>query len=122
MKVVVKRGSIYSAYLSGALGSEQDGIRPVLVVINKDGGINSPVITVVPITSKLKVNKNSNVDPNKDRHILIEGAALNYSSIALVEQVRTIDKLRLKNKLGEVTEECLEKVVEAINLNIADKR
>lgn len=118
-RVIVKRGSIYNALLSGALGSEQDGVRPVLVIINKDGGVVSPVVTVVPITSKQKINKLSNTDVNKARHINIECDSLDCDSIALTEQVRTIDKLRLKEKLGEVTEVCLNSVVDAVFRNMS---
>ena len=89
----IKRGDIYYADLSPVVGSEQSGIRPILVIQNNIGNKFSPTIIGVPITSKVKVNMPT--------HIEIEGLkyGLEKDSIILAEQIRTLDKKRLKEKI-----------------------
>ena len=97
VKVTVKRGEIYYADLSPVVGSEQGGVRPVLVVQNDVGNKYSPTVIAAAITSKINKAK---------MPTLIELAAhlygLNKESVILLEQIRTIDKQRLKEKIGKL--------------------
>ena len=110
----IKLGDIFYANLNPTIGSEQDGIRPVLVVQNNKGNKFSPTIVIVPITSSLSKN-------NLPTHVLLENTTgLDRKSIALIEQIRTLDKKRLIRKITSISSIDLEKVKEAIkkNLNI----
>lgn len=110
----IKLGDIFYANLNPTIGSEQDGIRPVLVVQNDKGNRFSPTIVIIPITSSLsKANIPSHVE-------LINTHGLDKKSIALVEQIRTLDKKRIIRKITNIDEQDLEKVKQAIkqNLNI----
>jgi mRNA interferase MazF len=110
---IVRRGEIYYADLSLALGSEQGGSRPVLIVQNDIGNKNAPTTIVAPITSKLtKRPLPTHVPVSKN----IEG--LVCESVILLEQVRTIDKQRLKEKLGAVPSEVMEKVNKALRISL----
>ena len=93
----VKRGDIYYADLSPVVGSEQGGIRPVLVVQNDVGNKYSPTVIVAAITSRINKAK-------MPTHIEIEGEkhGLAKDSVILAEQIRTIDKRRLKEKIGHL--------------------
>ena len=101
--MVVKRGEIYYANLSPVIGSEQDGIRPVLVVQNNIGNKYSPTIIVVAITSKLKNNLPTHVKFDGEKY------GLEKESVILVEQIRTLDKSRLIKKVGMVDEKIMER-------------
>ena len=97
--LTIKRGDIYYADLSPVIGSEQGGIRPVLIIQNDVGNKYSPTVIAAAITSKL----------NKSRlptHIEVD--ALEYGlakdSIILLEQIRTLDKQRLKERMGHLNE------------------
>ena len=107
----IKRGDIYYADLSPVIGSEQAGIRPILIIQNDIGNKFSPTIIGVPITSKVKVNMPT--------HILIEGNkyGLDKNSIILAEQIRTLDKSRLKEKVGRIDKKALDKVKKAIEIS-----
>lgn len=107
----IKRGDIYYADLSPVIGSEQSGTRPILVIQNDIGNKYSPTIIGVPITSKLKTNMPT--------HIVIEGNkyGLDKDSIILTEQIRTLDKSRLKEKVGRLDKQVLEKVKKAIEIS-----
>ena len=107
----IKRGDIYYADLSPVVGSEQSGIRPILVIQNNIGNKFSPTIIGVPITSKVKVNMPT--------HIEIEGLkyGLEKDSIILAEQIRTLDKKRLKEKVGKLDKTTLDKVKRAIEIS-----
>jgi len=107
----VKRGEIYYADLSPVIGSEQAGVRPVLIVQNDVGNKFSPTIIAIAITSKQKVKLPT--------HIEIEGTkyGLDKDSVILAEQIRTLDKKRLKEKVGKVDEETMEKVKKAIEIS-----
>ena len=107
----IKRGDIYYADLSPVIGSEQDGIRPILVIQNDIGNKFSPTIIGVPITSKTKINMPT--------HILIEGNkyGLDKDSVILTEQIRTLDKSRLKDKVGCIDRTVLNKVKKAIEIS-----
>lgn len=108
---MIRRGDIYYADLSPVLGSEQDGIRPVLVVQNNVGNKYSPTIIVLPITSKMK--------SKLPTHIKLEGekCGLPKDSIILAEQIRTIDKIRLKKKVGKISDKLLDKVKNALEIS-----
>ena len=97
MTFMVKRGDIFYADLSPVVGSEQGGIRPVLVVQNDVGNKYSPTVIVAAITSKINKAK-------MPTHIEIEGEkhGLTKDSVILAEQIRTIDKRRLKEKIGHL--------------------
>lgn len=102
-----KRGQIYNAILSGTQGSEQGGLRPVLIVQNNIGNKFSPTITIVPLTSELTKAK-------LPTHVELEGYGLNFKSVILIEQIRTIDKRRLRDYIGQLNEELMEKVNKGI--------
>lgn len=110
----IKRGEIYLADLSPVYGSEQGGIRPVLVVQNDIGNKYSPTVIVVAITSKLHKAK-------LPTHIELKNSAgdLEKDSILLCEQIRTIDKLRLKDKIGELDTGLMKRVNRAIAVSLA---
>jgi mRNA interferase MazF len=98
----IRRGDIYFAVLNPVVGSEQGDTRPVLVVQNNLGNKYSPTVVVVPITSNLK----KNVLPT---HVNIpKTSGLTAESLALVEQIRTIDRIRIREYMG-----CIEKNVQA---------
>ena len=107
----IKRGDIYYADLSPVIGSEQSGIRPILIIQNDVGNKFSPTIIGVPITSKAKVNMPT--------HISIQGNkyGLDKDSIILAEQIRTLDKSRLKEKVGRLDKKVLEQVKRAIEIS-----
>lgn len=110
----VKLGDIFYAILTPTIGSEQDGIRPVLVIQNNKGNRYSPTTIVVPITSSLSKRE-------LPTHVVLETTkGLEKRSMALIEQLRTLDKSRLLAKITKVSESDLSKVKEAIkkNLNI----
>lgn len=107
----VKRGEIYYADLSPVIGSEQAGIRPILVVQNDVGNKFSPTIIGIAITSRQKVKLPT--------HIEIEGTkyGLDKDSVILAEQIRTLDKKRLREKVGMLDNETMEKVKRAIEIS-----
>ena len=95
--MLIKRGDMYYADLSPVVGSEQGGIRPVLVIQNNMGNKYSPTVIVSAITSKLNKTK-------LPTHIELDSEeyGLKSDSIILTEQIRTIDKSRLKEKIGHI--------------------
>ena len=95
-KNLIKRGDMFYANLNPAIGSEQGEFRPVLAVQNNAGNINSPTIVVVPITSNL----NKKTLPT---HVLVpQASGLEHDSLALVEQIRTIDRSRIAEYIGRI--------------------
>ena len=107
--MIVKRGEIYYADLSPVVGSEQGGVRPVLIVQNDVGNKYSPTVIAAAITSQLNKAK-------MPTHIEIDAQAygLAKDSVILLEQIRTIDKKRLKEKIGRVDDKVMEKVNDAL--------
>ena len=105
----VRRGEIYYADLSPVVGSEQGGVRPVLIVQNDTGNRHSPTIIAAAITSRTGKAK-------LPTHIQLPGQScgLPRDSIILLEQIRTLDKKRLREKMGHVEEHVMEKVDLAI--------
>ena len=113
MAQVVKRGDIFYADLSPVVGSEQGGVRPVLVIQNDVGNKYSPTVIVAAITSQINKAK-------LPTHIEIssEEYGLNKDSVILLEQVRTIDKRRLRDKLGHINEELMKQVDFALKISL----
>jgi mRNA interferase MazF len=109
----IKKGDLYFADLSPVMGSEQGGVRPVLVVQNDIGNKYSPTIIVAAITSKH--NK-----ANLPTHVKLaaQGNGLNRNSVILLEQLRTIDKSRLKERIGTIDKTHLPEVNEALSISL----
>lgn len=113
----IVRGDIYYADLSPVVGSEQGGIRPVLIVQNDVGNRYSPTVIVAAITSQPKVKLPTHVVLQSDDSGLIK------SSTVLLEQLRTLDKTRLRAKIGHLSDQYLQLVDKsmAISLGISLK-
>ncbi len=108
----VKRGELYYADLSPVVGSEQGGIRPVLVVQNDTGNKFSPTIIAAAVTSKIHKAK-------LPTHIeLPQAYGLQKDSVILLEQIRTIDKKRLKSRIGELPPATMSRVNKAILISL----
>lgn len=110
---MIKRGEMYYADLSPVVGSEQGGVRPVLVVQNDVGNKYSPTVIAAAITSQINKAK-------LPTHIEIHAGdyGLNKDSVVLLEQIRTIDKKRLKEKIGECDISVMSKVNEALLISL----
>ena len=108
----IKRGDIYYADLSPVIGSEQGGLRPVLIVQNDVGNKYSPTVIAAAITSKMGKTK-------LPTHIDVIGteAGLAKDSVVLLEQIRTIDKKRLKEKMGHLDPDTMISVNNAIQVS-----
>jgi len=110
--VVIKRGDIYYADLSPVVGSEQGGVRPVLIIQNDVGNKYSPTVIATAITSqinKAKMPTHIELDANE--------YGLSKDSVVLAEQIRTIDKRRLKEKIGHLDDELMTRVNEALEIS-----
>ena len=105
----VKRGDIFYADLSPVVGSEQGGVRPVLVVQNDVGNKYSPTVIAAAITSRINKAK-------MPTHIELcaKEYGLNKDSVILLEQIRTIDKRRLREKIGKLDTDMMDRVNEAL--------
>lgn len=110
--VSVKRGDIFYADLSPVVGSEQGGIRPVLIIQNDIGNKFSPTVIAAAITSQSDKAK-------LPTHIKVDTAAsgLSKDSIVLLEQVRTLDKTRLKEKMGSLDTSSMNKIDRALGVS-----
>ncbi len=110
--MIVKRGDVFYADLSPVVGSEQGGVRPVLIIQNDIGNKYSPTVIIAAVTSQINKAK-------LPTHIEISGDeyGLNKDSVILAEQVRTIDKKRLKEKIGHLDEELMTRVNEALEIS-----
>lgn len=106
------RGEIFYADLSPVLGSEQGGMRPVLIVQNDVGNRFSPTVIVAAITSQKEKNR-------LPTHIEVGASAcgLSRDSVVLLEQIRTIDKKRLKEKIGCVTSDEINQINQALSIS-----
>ncbi len=112
MSVNVRRGDIYYADLSPVVGSEQGGIRPVLIVQNDVGNRFSPTVIAAAITSqKDKARLPTHIQLNTT------GSGLARDSIVLLEQIRTIDKRRLKEHMGRLDEQSMNRINEALQIS-----
>lgn len=111
--MIIRRGDIYYADLRPVVGSEQGGIRPVLVIQNDIGNRHSPTIICAAITSKMnKAKLPTHVELNAKQYSLVK------DSVVLLEQLRTIDKIRLKDKVCHLDTEILGKVDKALEISL----
>lgn len=111
--VVIKRGDVYYADLRPVIGSEQGGIRPVLIIQNDTGNKHSPTIICAAITSKMnKAKLPTHVELDSSRYEMVK------DSVILLEQLRTIDKKRLKDKVCHLDSEILSKVDKALKISL----
>lgn len=110
--MIVKKGDLYFADLSPVVGSEQGGIRPVLVVQNDVGNKFSPTIIVAAITSQTKAKLPTHVE------LAAADGGLSKNSVVLLEQLRTIDKRRLKEHIGTLSEKQLPTVDQALSVSL----
>ena len=113
----IKRGDIYYADLSPVVGSEQGGIRPVLIIQNDIGNRHSPTVIAAAITSQI----------NKTRlptHIEVRASSvgLTKDSVVLLEQIRTLDKTRLKEKMGHLDPLSMTRVDHALDVSFGLER
>ncbi|WP_408609659.1 type II toxin-antitoxin system PemK/MazF family toxin [Catenibacillus scindens] len=110
---MIKRGDIYYADLRPVIGSEQGGVRPVLIIQNDTGNKHSPTVICAAITSRMnKAKLPTHVELSASRYDLVK------DSVILLEQVRTIDKKRLKEKVCHLDCEILRKVDKALIISL----
>lgn len=103
--MIVNRGELYYADLSPVVGSEQGGLRPVLIIQNDVGNKYSPTVIIAAITSQIsKAKLPTHIELSKENY------NLSKNSVVLLEQLRTLDKLRLKDKIGELDEKVMQKI------------
>lgn len=108
----IKRGDIYYADLSPVVGSEQGGLRPVLIVQNDVGNRYSPTVIAAAITSRMgKTRLPTHID------IYAKEVGLAKDSVVLLEQIRTLDKRRLREKMGHLEENVMQRVNTAISVS-----
>ena len=112
--MIIKRGDIFYADLRPVVGSEQGGIRPVLIVQNDMGNKHSPTVICAAITSKMnKAKLPTHIELSASKYSLVK------DSVILLEQIRTIDKLRLKEKVCHLDKEVLKKIDKALLVSLA---
>lgn len=111
--MIVKRGDIFYADLSPVVGSEQGGIRPVLIIQNNIGNRYSPTVICAAITSQINKAK-------LPTHVEIDSSnvSLVKDSVVLVEQIRTVDKKRLREKICRLDEKIMKKVDKALFISL----
>ncbi|MFC4322041.1 MULTISPECIES: type II toxin-antitoxin system endoribonuclease NdoA [Litchfieldia] len=111
--MIVKRGDVYFADLSPVVGSEQGGVRPVLVIQNDIGNRFSPTVIVAAITAQIQKAK-------LPTHVEIDAEKYGFErdSVILLEQIRTIDKQRLTDKITHLDEEMMDRVDEALQISL----
>ena len=109
----IKRGDIYYADLSPVIGSEQGGVRPVLIVQNDVGNKYSPTVIAAAITSQQFKTK-------LPTHISVDAAVcgLSKNSVVLLEKIRTFDKQRLREKMGNLPENDMSRINNALSLSV----
>ena len=111
--MLIRRGDIYYADLRPVIGSEQGGIRPVLIIQNDIGNRHSPTIICAAITSRMnKANLPTHIELQAGRYDMMK------DSVILLEQLRTIDKVRLKDKICHLDSEIMEKVGKALRISL----
>ena len=111
--MIVKRGDVYFADLSPVVGSEQGGVRPVLVIQNDIGNRFSPTVIVAAITAQIQKAK-------LPTHVEIDAKRYGFErdSVILLEQIRTIDKQRLTDKITHFDDEMMDRVDEALQISL----
>ena len=110
---MINRGDLYSACLDPVVGSEQGGVRPVLVIQNDVGNRHSPTVIVLAITGQTGKARLPTHVP-----VPAEGNGLMKDSVILAEQIRTLDKRRLRERIGAIAPEVMEKVSEALKISL----
>lgn len=114
-KTKINRGDIFFADLSPVIGSEQGGQRPVVIVQNDVGNMHSPTTIVMPITAKL-------TKPKLPTHIGLpaefEETGIQRDSVILAEQIRTVDKKRIQDKIGRVPDTLIPKIDQALVISL----
>ncbi len=110
---MIKRGEMYFADLNPVIGSEQGGIRPVLIVQNDIGNKFSPTVIVLAITSRIEKAK---LPTHVEVPVGVSG--LKRDSVILGEQVRTLEKKRLRERLGQLSEPMMQRVDEALRISL----
>ncbi len=111
--MIIHRGDIYYADLRPVVGSEQGGVRPVLIIQNDVGNRHSPTVICAAITSKMnKAKLPTHVELEAGKYDLVK------DSVVLLEQLRTIDKQRLKDKICRLDSEILRKVDRALEISL----
>lgn len=112
--VIIRRGDIYYADLRPVIGSEQGGVRPVLIIQNDTGNKHSPTVICAAITSKMnKAKLPTHVEIDADKYGIVK------DSVILLEQVRTIDKSRLKEKVCHLDQDILKRIDKALLISFA---
>ena len=107
----IKRGEIYYADLSPVVGSEQGGIRPVIILQNDTGNCYSPTTIVVAVTSKTTKNY-------LPTHIKVYSPMLRRNSVAMLEQIRTIDKQRILGYIGQTDSRTMQNINKAMRISL----
>lgn len=112
-KRIVKRGEIYYADLSPVIGSEQGGVRPVLVIQNDVGNRHSPTVIVAAITTQVQKRR-------LPTHVKLNTHAvpIAHNSVVLLEQLRTIDKQRLQDRIASLNSERMQQVDHALKVSV----
>lgn len=110
--VNIRRGDIFYADLRPVVGSEQGGIRPVLIIQNDIGNRHSPTVICAAITSKMKAKLPTHVEIEAGRYAIVK------DSVILLEQLRTIDKRRLKDRVCHLDDNALKQVDKALQISL----
>lgn len=110
---MISRGDLYSACLDPVVGSEQGGIRPVLVIQNDVGNRYSPTVIVLAVTGQINKARLPTHVP-----VAAAGTGLQKDSVVLAEQIRTLDKRRLRDRIGTLRPEVMEQVSEAVKISL----
>ena len=108
---MIHRGEIYYADLSPVVGSEQGGYRPVIILQNNKGNRYSTTVIIAPISSRLTKNP-------LPTHVMLETGSLKKKSVVLLEQIRTIDKKRIKEKVGKIDNRIMKQINQAIKTSL----
>jgi mRNA interferase MazF len=108
----IRRGDIYVADLDPVIGSEQGGERPVLIVQNDVGNKHSPTVIVLAMTSNTQKKR------EQPTHVVVECASLPRATIALAEQIRTVDKIRLIRYVGRTTAATMRTIDQALKISV----
>ena len=117
MERMIKRGDIFYAELNPAIGSEQGGIRPVLIISNNTGNRHSPTVIIASITSRTYTKA------KLPTHTKVEDfEKLDKDSVILLEQIRTIDRQRLKQYIGLLPDNIMARVDKALAISLAMER
>ena len=108
---MIHRGEIYYADLSPVVGSEQGGYRPVIILQNNKGNRYSTTVIIAPISSRLTKNP-------LPTHVMLETEKKKKKSVVLLEQIRTIDKKRIKEKVGKIDNRIMKQINQAIKTSL----